>query len=83
MHFEAKEAGFIIKHPPLCAALGLLSLVGVGAVADPQGSFIHGAPHGLFFHGASYLTTITNAATGAFGSRGVFTFHADSPPVGD
>jgi hypothetical protein len=29
-------------------------------------------------HGASYLTTITNTATGMFASRGMFTFHADS-----
>jgi len=75
-----------MKHPRLSAALGLLSLACVGsialhpqkAVADPQGSFPEGAPHGLCFQGASYLTTITDAATGQFASRGVLTFHADS-----
>jgi hypothetical protein len=65
------------KHPCLSAALGLLSLACVGAVTlHPQKAAAD--PQGLFLHGASYLTTITNTATGMFASRGVFTFHADS-----
>ena len=65
-------------HPLLSAALGfLLSLSCAGPIAlFPQKAAAN--PQALFFHGASYLTTITNAATGQFASRGVFTFHADS-----
>ena len=71
----------IMKHPRLSAALGLLGLACVGsmalhpqkAAADPQGF-----SQGFFLHGASYLTTVTNATTGAFEARGVLTFHADS-----
>ena len=66
-----------MKHQSLSAALGLLSLACVGSIAlYPQKAAAD--PQGLFLHGASYLTTITNAATGAFTSRGVLTFHADS-----
>jgi hypothetical protein len=35
------------------------------------------SPQGLFLHGATYVTTVTNVATGAFASRGVITLHAD------
>jgi hypothetical protein len=64
------------KHPRLSAALDLLSLACVGAVTlYPLKAAAE--PNGLFLHGASYLTTITNATTGTFASRGVFTFHAD------
>ena len=70
-----------MKHQRLSAALGLLGLVCVGsmalhpqkAAADPQGF-----SEGFFLHGASYLTTVTIAKTGAFESREVLTFHADS-----
>jgi len=67
----------MIKHPRLCAALGLLGLACVGLTAlQPQQAAAQSPA--LYLHGASYLTTITNAATKAFASRGVFTFHADS-----
>jgi hypothetical protein len=70
-----------MKHPRLSAALGLLGLACVGsmalhpqkAAADPQGF-----SQGFFLHGASYLTTTTNATTGTFEARDVLTFHADS-----
>ena len=67
----------MIKHPRLCAALGLLGLACVGLTAlQPQQAAAQSPA--LYLHGASYLTTITNASTKAFASRGVFTFHADS-----
>ena len=65
-----------MKNSRLSAALGLLALACVGLIAlQPEKAAAD--PHGLFFHGASYLITVTTS-TGAFASRGVLTFHADS-----
>jgi hypothetical protein len=58
-----------MKHPRLSAALGLLGLACVGSLAlHPQKAAAD--PQGFFLHGASYLTTITNATTGAFEAVG-------------
>ena len=73
---ERNNAGYVMKNSRLSAALGLLALACVGLIAlQPQKAAAD--PHGLFFHGASYLITVTTS-TGAFASRGVVTFHADS-----
>lgn len=78
MGLEAKETGPIMKHPYLSAALGLLlSLACVGSITLQPQKAVADDSQGLFFHGASYLVTITDATTGAFASRGVLTFHAD------
>jgi hypothetical protein len=66
----------MIKHPYLSAALGLLGLACVGLTAlQPQKAAAD--PPGWFLHGATYLNTI-KTSTGAFSSRSVVTFHADS-----
>ena len=66
----------MIKHPYLSAALGLLGLACVGLTAlEPQNAAAQ--PPVLFLHGATYLNTI-KTSTGAFSSRSVVTFHADS-----
>ena len=65
-----------MKHPGLSATFGLLSLACVGLIAlHPEEAAAD--PHGLFPRGATFVTTISDS-TGAFASRGVFTFHADS-----
>ena len=77
MRIAVKRLDTIMKHPRLSATFGLLSLACVGLIAlHPQEAAADDSK-GLFHHGASYLTTITTS-TGAFASRGVFTFHADS-----
>ena len=61
----------MMKQVRIVAVLAVIVLAfGAWAVLHGQGT-----PNG--FSGSTYLTTITNANTGAFSSRSVITFHGD------